>query len=602
MSSELSPFLLARKLKSASQRFADREAIQYQQGDQWLSLNWQQVTDKSDSLAAALLQLGIEVQDKVGIFAGNCLEWFLTDMACLKTRAVNVPIYGTSTSEQAQYIINDAQIKVLFVGDQNQYDVAVNIATNCSSLTTLVLMSSAITPHRNVTIRTVTIEQLLETDASTHQNELEQRFQALQLDDLFTLIYTSGTTGEPKGVMLTHKNMASMIEQHSIAVPLEENALSLCFLPLSHVYERGWSNYVLSSGGRVAVLSDPSAVQQALTEVKPEMMCAVPRLFEKIHSAIISKVAKAPLHKRLLFSWCLRQGRRQFNANIKQRRRALISRLLFALADKLVLAKLRAALGGNLKLMSAGGARLDQQVNQFFQYIGIPLLNGYGATETTATATCNQIHDRRTAGVGKPLPKLQIRIGENDEILVKGDTVMAGYYNRPADTAAAFIDGWYKTGDAGYLDKDNHLHITDRIKELMKTSNGKYIAPQRVEGMLTLSPMIEQVAVIADGRNFASALIVPDFVQLQEWAIEQSLRFRDNAELVKLPEVVGHYQLQLSQHQSELARYEQVKQFTLLERPFSMDHGEITPTLKLRRKVINEVFVEEIEAMYQRKH
>ncbi|TKB58346.1 AMP-dependent synthetase/ligase [Ferrimonas aestuarii] len=601
MPQDLQTYLVARQLSQAANRYGDREAVKYQTGGKWCSLGWQQLNQQSDALGAALLNLDTAEQDRIGIFAGNSLNWLMTDIACIKTRAVLVPIYGTSTLEQARYIVNDAQVKVLFVGEQSQYDIALDLVGECPSLTTVVLMDSGI-QQKESTLTQLSIDDLKQTDAAPHQAELEKRQQQIQLDDLFTLIYTSGTTGEPKGVMLVHRNIASLIDQHRQAVPIDENILSLSFLPLSHIYERAWSLYVLSQGGRVAYLNDPTLVQKALVELKPEVMCAVPRLFEKIHSTIISKVTKASLTKRALFAWSLRQGRRQYQADIIGRTRAEISKLMFSVADKLVLSKMRDALGGNLKFVSAGGARLDDQVNGFFQHIGIPLLNGYGATETTATVTCNRVDSRRTSGVGLPLPGIQVRIGADDEILVKGDTVMAGYYNRPADTNQAFEDGWYKTGDAGYIDDDGHLHITDRIKELMKTSNGKYIAPQRVEGQLALDPFIEQAAIIADGRNFVSALVVADFAQLGEWAKEQNLSFNSDAELVALPEVLEMMQARVKENQAELARFEQVKQITLMPRPFSMDHGELTPTLKLRRKVISEVFKSKIDEMYQRRH
>ncbi|WP_298441399.1 long-chain fatty acid--CoA ligase [uncultured Ferrimonas sp.] len=597
----LSPFLLAKQIRSAGQQHAGREAVRFQQDGQWRSLTWKQLLAKVEALAAALLGQGCAPQDKIAILSHNSIEWLIADLACLAIRAVSVPIYATSSQEQIQYILNDAEVKLLFVGDQQQYNTANSLSNACPHLRGIITMASNITALPGA-IAPQALGALLQTDPSPHRRQLVARLNSIALDDLFTLIYTSGTTGEPKGVMLSQGNMAAVVQQHHIAVPVEENTLSLSFLPLSHVYERSWSLYVLCCGGRVAYLSDPTQVQQALTDVQPQVMCAVPRLFEKIHSAITSKVATAPLHKRLLFAWSLHQGRRQFNAEMAGRRRALLPRLLHALADKLILQKLRNVLGGQLQLMSVGGARLDEQVNQFFQYIGIALISGYGATETSATVTCHRSHDRRTSGVGLPLPDLQVRIGANDEILVKGATIMPGYYNRPQDTAAAFENGWLKTGDAGYLDKEGHLHITDRIKELMKTSNGKYIAPQRVEGMVAREPLIEQIAINADGRNFVAALIVPDHRALGAWAKQQGLRFGNNAELIALPQVVQLMAQRIAASQSELARYEKVKQFTLLDRPFSIDRGELTPTLKLRRRVINEVFADDINAMYQRQH
>ncbi len=598
---DLTPYHLPTLLRAQAERRHDQIALHYQENDQWQPLNWQALFQRVDALARHFLAQGVAPQERVGIFAANSLPWVITDLALMQIGAVSVPIYGTNTAEQAAYIIQDAQIRTLLVGDQAQYEKALIAAGQCPSLTTLVLMSADIAPQDS-DLTTLAFADLLGEGHPEQAEELAKRQQQRDLDALLTLIYTSGTTGEPKGVMLTHRNFAALVQQHQQVVPLQPGTLSLSFLPLSHVYERGWSLYVFCCGGRNAYLGDPTQVQAAMQTIQPQVMCAVPRLFEKIHATIRGKVAEAGLAKRLLFRWALDQGRRQFRAQQQGRTRVKLGQLYYAIADKLVLSKLREALGGNFLFVSAGGARLDDKVNAFFQYIGIPLLNGYGATETSATVSCNRLDDIQISGVGLPLPDLQVRIGEEDEILVKGPTITPGYYNRPEETEAAFVDGWYRTGDAGYLDNQGRLHITDRIKELMKTSNGKYIAPQRVEGMVALEPLVEQIAIIADGRNFVSALVVPDFLALAQWARQQGLKAEDNRALVQLPEVQAMMQEKIQAAQASLAGFEQIKQFTLLPRPFSMDHGELTPTLKLRRKVINEIFADEIDAMYRRRH
>ncbi|WP_025819241.1 AMP-dependent synthetase/ligase [Shewanella marina] len=575
----------------------DREATRYQIGHKWHSLNWFQLGDKVDVLAKSLIRLGVDVQGTVGIFAQNSLEWALTDIATLTIRGIVVPIYPTNTAEQAAYIVNDAAVKILFIGGQEQYDKAIQMADICPTLTDLVLMHDKIEVHsKRLTCHK--FSDLMAASEPELQLVLQQRVKQATIDDLFTLIYTSGTTGEPKGVMLDHKNLASVIHEHDVAVGVKPGELSLSFLPLSHIYERGWSLYVYSQGGCNAYLADPKKIQTALTDIKPNYLCSVPRFYEKVYMGVTHKVAQASMFKKMMFAWAMRQGRRQFNAAQHNRKRAWISRGLYHLADKLVLSKLRAVLGDNFRFMASGGARMEPRVNKFFQYIGIPVLSGYGATETSATVSCNRLDDIDFASVGVPLPGLKVRIGDNDEVLVKGDNVMRGYYNQPEQTEAAFIDGWYRTGDAGFIDKRGHLHITDRIKELMKTSNGKYISPQRVEGLIAIEPMLEQVAIIADDRHFVTALLVPNFELLIPWAKQQGINTHDLNKLVHDPKVRAYYQASLDKNQESLANFEKVKIFTILPRAFSMDHGEITPTLKLRRKVINQVFACEIDNMY----
>ncbi|GAA5191754.1 long-chain fatty acid--CoA ligase [Ferrimonas gelatinilytica] len=598
---DLTPYHLPTLLRTQAKRRHDQIALHYQDNAEWHSLTWEALFTQVDALAHHLLAQGFDSGERVGIFAANSLPWVITDLALMQMGVVSVPIYGTNTAEQTAYIVQDAEIRTLFVGDQAQYEKALLAAEQCPTLNTLILMSDAI-QQRESRVQTRRFADLLGEGHKEQAQELAKRQQQVDLEATLTLIYTSGTTGEPKGVILTHRNFAAIVEQHQQVVPLEPGTLSLSFLPLSHIYERGWSLYVLSCGGCNAYLGDPTQVQTAMQTMKPQVMCAVPRLFEKIHTTIRSKVASAGLAKRLLFRWALDQGRRQFRAQQQGRTRVKLGQFYHAIADKLVLSKLRDALGGNFLFVSAGGARLDEKVNAFFQYIGIPLLNGYGATETSATVSCNRLDDIQVNGVGLPLPDVQVRIGEEDEILVKGPTVTPGYFNRPEETEAAFVDGWYKTGDAGYLDNEGRLHITDRIKELMKTSNGKYIAPQRVEGVVALEPLVEQVAIVADGRNFVSALVVPDFLALEQWARQHGLKSEDNRTLVQLPEVQALMKEKIQATQESLAGFEQIKQFTLLPRPFSMDHGELTPTLKLRRKVINEIFADEIDAMYRRRH
>lgn len=422
------------------------------------------------------------------------------------------------------------------------------------------------------------------------QTELNQRLADKNLSDLFTMIYTSGTTGEPKGVMLDYANIAHQLHAHDLALPkIDENDVSLSFLPFSHIFERAWVAYVLYRGATVCYLEDTNEVRNALNEVKPTLMCAVPRLYEKMYSAIWDKVNKAPIHRRALFKWAISVG--------KKKRKNTLS---YKLADKLVLNKLRALLGGRIRMMPCGGAKLEPTIGQFFQAIGVNIKLGYGMTETTATVSCWADEQFEPNSIGRLMPNAEVKIGENNEILVRGGMVMRGYYKRPEETALAFTeDGFLKTGDAGEFDAQGNLYITDRIKELMKTSNGKYIAPQYIEGKIGKDKFIEQIAIIADAKKYVSALIVPCFESLEEYAKQLNIKYQDRMELVKHSEIVQLFEKRINELQKELAHFEQIKKFTLLPQAFSVKMEEITPTLKLRRKVILERYRKQIESMYK---
>lgn len=561
----------------------------------WDKVSWTQFKHYSDLLAAAFIDHGLNVQDRVAILSNNCPQWTIVDIATNKARGVLVPIYPTSTLEQAAYIIRDAGAKVLCVADAAQYHLACKLLPLCPSLQQVVVFDSQV---ELITDTHFHLDTLIAEEEGQAHAELAQRLADRHLDDLLTLIYTSGTTGDPKGVMLDQRNFASAMRQHHLRIPFEPGDVSLVFLPLSHVYERGWSYYVMSRGGRNVYLADTPRVQEAIAAVKPHTVCVVPRFLEKVYSAVQDKVSKGSASRRKLFAWAMSVGRRQFEVDQGRAKGNALLKWQWSLANKLVYSKLHNALGGRIKFMPCGGAALDAEVGAFFAAINIPVLVGYGMTETTATVACCSLDNRVKGANGLPLDDVEIRLGKDDEILVRGETVMRGYFNRPLETAEVFEDGWLKTGDVGRIDDKGNLFITDRLKELMKTSNGKYIAPQRVEGKVGCCPLIEQVAVIADARNYVTALIVPAFGALEAWAKQQGVRYESTLDLVRNSEVLAHFEERLKQLQHELAGFEQIKKFTLLPEAFSMEAGLITPTLKLRRKLIYRKYEREINAMY----
>ncbi|MGI2176407.1 AMP-dependent synthetase/ligase [Shewanella ulleungensis] len=593
----LNQYHVVRLLQQQSQSLGNNIALEgFEMPAPWHTVTWNKFNTLTDTVAQLLIEFGLQVQDKVVILSQNCPQWTCADIGALKARNVVVPVYPTSTLEQAVFIVNDAQAKLIFAGNQQQYDMACDIATQADCVQHIVVFDA------NVSLRAdnhLYFDSLLTAQFNPSvTQELTSRLANTDLNDLLTLIYTSGTTGNPKGVMIDYRNFASMINQHDQKLPFTAGDVSLAFLPLSHVFERGWSMYVLCRGGHNVYLNDTHKIKEALVAVKPHTLCAVPRFLEKIYSAVHDKVGKAPKARQALFAWAMRVGKRQFEVTQGRAKSSLWLTAQWTLANKLVFSKLQQLLGGRLKFMPVGGAALDIKVGNFFHSIGLPVLCGYGMTETCATVTCNTLDNRVPGSNGKPLDAMQIKLGKDDEILVRGDTVMRGYYNRPDDTAEAFEDGWLKTGDAGRIDEHGNLYITDRIKELMKTSNGKYIAPQRVEGKVACCPFIEQVAIVADARNYVSALIVPAFEALNTWATAQGIHVENPIELLRHSQVVAHFEQRLIELQHELAGFEKIKKFTLLHEAFSMESGLITPTLKLRRKMIYSKYHSEINAMY----
>ncbi|MFU2079768.1 AMP-dependent synthetase/ligase [Avibacterium endocarditidis] len=594
-------FHFVSRFQQQAKTLKNNTALRYFENQQWHDISWADFQQQVNALSLALLAHHIDVQDKIGIFAHNMPRWTVADIATLQIRAVTVPIYATNTAQQAAFIINDADIKILFVGDQEQYDQALQVVEDCPQLQHIVAMKDSIQLHDHPLA--CHWADFIATGSQTNPAELQQRLDEKQLNDLFTLIYTSGTTGEPKGVMLDYANLAHQLKAHDQALkPITEQDVSLSFLPFSHIFERAWVAYVLHRGAVNCYIENTDQVRAALSEIRPTLMCAVPRFYEKIYTAIHDKVQQAPKLRRALFNWAMKVGHRYFDLKSQKQPIPFWLKQQFFLADKLVLSKLRNLLGGRIRMMPCGGAKLEPTIGLFFHSIGINIKLGYGMTETTATVSCWEDDHFEPNSIGKLMLGTEVKIGENDEILVRGEMVMRGYYKKPEETAAAFTaDGFLKTGDAGQLDEQGHLYITDRIKELMKTSNGKYIAPQHIEGKIGKDKFIEQIAVIADAKKYVSALIVPCFASLEEYAKKLNIKYQDRMELIKHSEIIQLFEKRLNELQKELASFEQVKKFTLLPQAFTTSMNEITPTLKLRRKVILERYKAQIEKMYQSK-
>ncbi|MEZ7766347.1 long-chain fatty acid--CoA ligase [Haemophilus parahaemolyticus] len=584
-------FHFVNRLRFQAKNFANCTALRFQKQGKWCDMQWSIFQQEIDNISLALIAQNIEIQDKIGIFAHNMPRWSIADFGAMQARVVTVPIYATNTPSQVEYIINDADIRILFVGEQAQMDCAIQIANNCTQLIKIVAMKSSINLHNHPLA--CHWENFIQVEKN--MTVLEARLTSKRLDDLFTLIYTSGTTGDPKGVMLDYANLAHQLQSHDQALNISEQDISLSFLPLSHIFERAWVAYIFHRGATNCYLEDTDQIRQALVETKPTVMCAVPRFYEKIYAAVLDKVEKAPFIRRTLFHWAIQAGEKQYQSATP----SLWLKWQHKWADKLVLSKLRALLGGQVRMMPCGGAKLEPTIGKFFHSLGVNVKLGYGMTETTATVSCWEDHGFNPNSIGKLMPNTEVKIGENNEILVRGGMVMRGYYKKPEESANVFTaDGFLKTGDAGEIDEHGNLHITDRIKELMKTSNGKYIAPQYIEGKIGKDKFIEQIAIIADAKKYVSALIVPCFDSLEEYAKQLNIKYQDRLELIKHAEIIQMFEKRLHEIQKELASFEQVKKFTLLPQAFTQAMEEITPTLKLRRKVIMQRYREQIEKMY----
>ena len=581
------------------QKYPKKEALMRKIDAHWQPISWEKLGTITTQLSKALLQQGVAPQQTVGILSQNTPQWTLTDLACLQIRAVTVPIYTSNTAEQALYVMNHAEIKFLFVGDEKQYLKALEVADQCPSLQKIILFDDHIQlKEQKYSIHWTDFLAFGNNDAL--DEELQQRIDSRDLSDLFTVIYTSGTTGEPKGVMLTYENLAYQMLGHSQRLEVDDTDSSLSFLPLTHVYERAWTSFCLYKAIVVYYLEDTNLVREALAEVRPTLMCAVPRFYEKIFATVHDKADASSFAKRMLFKLAVKTGRRVLTLKEQNRKPSFLLKKAYGFFDKMVYTKLKAVLGGRIKFMPCGGANLEPSIGRFFQSIGINVKLGYGMTETTATVSCWGDNRFNLQSVGTLMPNVQVRIGEDNEILVKGGMVMKGYYKNPEETAKAFTpDGFLRTGDAGKIDENNNLFITERIKELMKTSNGKYIAPQLIEGKVGKYNLIEQIAVIADGKKFVSALIVPNYEMLTQAFKDLNIKYKNTADLIKHSQVIEYIGKQLQKFQSDLPDYEQIKKFTLLPTAFSIERNEITPTLKLRRKVIYANYSREIEAMYR---
>ena len=594
---------LARLIHDQAKIYGDREVLIYKDfgGKEWKSLSWNQFSDTVRVVSNALLNLGVKVQENVGVFSQNSIQYLFCDFGAWGIRAVTIPFYATSSEQQIQFMVSDAKVRFLFVGEQDQYDKARRVFATCKTLERIIIFDKAVrisSKDANV----MYFEDFLKLGENLpRQTEVDALTAQASMDDIANILYTSGTTGDSKGVILTCGQYHAAMEANNKCVPVGEKDRVLNFLPFTHIFEKGWKILSLTKGATLIVNTYPMEVQQSMRETHPTCMSSVPRFWEKVYMGVMEKIEKSSAPKRKLFLHAMNVGKKHnIDYLSKGRRPPLALHLEYEMLNKTVFSLVRKELGlENAHFFPTAGATVNPKVEEFVHSIGINMIVGYGLTESLATVSCNHLGEPYTVGgVGIPIEGIDVKISSEGEVLLKGPTITRGYYNRDDLTKAAFTeDGYFKTGDSGYL-KDGELFLKERIKDLYKTSNGKYIAPQMIESKLLVDKYIDQIAIIADQRKFVSALIIPVYSLLEEYAREHQIPFESREQLCASPQINEMMKERIDTLQQQLAHYEQIKRFTLLPHNFSMERGELTNTLKIKRRVLNENYRKEIDAMY----
>ena len=587
-----------------AEKYGDKIALKYRdyEKSQWVPISWNEFSRTVRQTANAMVALGIEVQENIGIFSQNKPECLFTDFGNFANRAVTVPLYATSSAEQARYIVNDAQIRYLFVGEQYQYDAAFSIFGFCQSLKQLIIFDrSVVRDSRDTT--SIYFDEFLELGKDLQHNDVvEERSAQASEDDLANILYTSGTTGEPKGVMLHHFNYTEARRIHDVRlVDMTDRDISMNFLPLTHVFEKAWCYLCVHKGVQICINLRPIDIQTTIKEIRPTLMCSVPRFWEKVYAGVQEKINQETGLKKALMLDAIKVGKAHNIDYLRQGKTPpMMLHLKYKFYEKTIYSLLKKTIGiENGNFFPTAGAAVPDEICEFVHSVGINMLVGYGLTESTATVSCFKNEGYEIGSVGEIMPDIEVKIGTNNEILLRGKTITTGYYKKAEATAEAIdADGWFHTGDAGYL-KGNQLYLTERIKDLFKTSNGKYISPQALETKLSIDRYIDQIAVIADERKFVSALIVPVYGFVKDYAEEKGIDYKDMEELLQHPKIQALFRARIDTLQQSFAQYEQIKRFTLLLEPFSMERGELTNTLKLKRAVVGKNYKEQIDKMYE---
>jgi long-chain acyl-CoA synthetase len=580
-------------------RQEERPVLQYKAGSEYIGISYAELREKVELFAHGLAAMGLKRGDRVAIVSENRPEWVISDQAIVALGGVDVPLYTTMTAKQNEFVFNDAGVKFAIVSNQFQLNKVMRVFENVKSLEKVIIMTEKdLTPDARVVPFSAVYESGRAFGAE-NPDYLNASRKTVKPEDLLTLIYTSGTTGNPKGVMLTHANLCSNITSSAEVITIGSDDVMLSFLPLSHSFERMAGYYTaLACGATIAYAESVETVRDNMLEVRPTIVTTVPRLFERIHSRVLKQVDNSSPLRRKIFYWAIKVGRDYAQAS----KRGSVSpalRMSHGLADKLVFSKLRARTGGRIKFFVSGGAALGREFGEFFESVGLKVIEGYGLTETSPVIAANRVDNYKFGSVGMAIPGVEVKIDHDGEILTRGPNVMKGYWNdKQATKEVMDKEGWLHTGDIGVIDAEGFVYITDRKKHLFVSSGGKNIAPQPLENLFLSSRYIEQFMLIGDRRMYLTALIVPDFDSLQEFADARNISYASNADLAKNSTINELIETEISQVQKDLANYERVRRFTLLESPFTIESGELTPTQKVKRKAVEERYARLIDGMY----
>lgn len=597
---------LAKLVHKRAEKYGSRTALKYRDFTEkkWKNISWKRFSENSMKVAWAMAEFGVDVQENIGIYSQNMYQYLYTDFGAYANRAVTIPIYATASPLQVEYIVNDAQIKTLFVGEQFQYNNAYKVQQLTQSLKHIIIFDNNVKLHPEDTTSIYFDQFIASGENSEAEVKVSVRMKGLRDTDIACIIYTSGTTGEPKGVVLPHSCFDEALILHDLRLPMtSDKDVSMNFLPLAHIFEKAWTYYALHKGMRVVINTDAKEIQKSIKQVKPTIMCSVPRFWEKVYQGVSEKINNSKGIVKWLYTDAIKTGKKH-NLDYKNNglRPPITNSIKFHFYNNTIFRVLKMVIGiQNGNIFPCAGAPLSDSINEFLQSVNIPIVVGYGLTETTATVSFYPEKHFVIHSVGQVMPNLEVKIGENDEILVKGRTVMREYYNKPEETAKSFTsDGFLRTGDAGELINDGTtIVLKERIKDLFKTSNGKYIAPQAIETIIANDKFIDMVTIIGDQVKFVSALIVPDYAAIEEWAKEHDIQYSSREDLMNNDIVNSMIAGRIEIQQAHLAPYEKIKKFTLLPQPFSMEAGELTNTLKVKRKFVVEKYKDLIEKMYQ---